>query len=72
MGAITRMAGSVVSSFFGVGFIALAIITLLPAAASKANFLGYYGVCSWAPNSTAMLLVFATASLFLALRLWKR
>jgi len=66
------MAGSVVSSFLGVGFIALAIITLLPAAASKANLLGYFGVCSWAPNSTVMLLVFATASLFLALRLWKR
>ena len=66
------MAGSVVSSFLGVGFIALAIITLLPSAASKANLLGYFGVCSWAPNSTVMLLVFATASLFLALRLWKR
>jgi hypothetical protein len=72
MGAVTRRAGSVVSGFLGVGFIALAIITLLPAAASKANLLGYFGVCSWAPNSTVMLLVFATASLFLALRLWKR
>ena len=71
MGAITRRAGSVVSGFLGVGFIALAIITLLPAAASKANLLGYYGVCSWAPNSTAMLLVFAVASLGLALKLWK-
>lgn len=68
---MTRRPGSVVSGFLGVGFIALAIITLLPAAASKANLLGYYGVCSWAPNSTAMLLVFAAASLGLALKLWK-
>jgi hypothetical protein len=72
LGAITRRAGSVVSGFFGVGFIALAFITLLPAAASKANLLGYYGVCSWAPQSTAMLLVFAATSMLLAFRLWKR
>ena len=69
MGTITRTASLIVSGFFGIGFVALAMITLLPAEASKPNLLGYYDVCSWAPNSTAMLVVFAAASLILALRI---
>jgi hypothetical protein len=69
LGTITRTAGLIISGFFGLGFIALALITLLPAAASKTNQLGYYGVCSWAPNSTALLIVFAAISFFMALRI---
>jgi hypothetical protein len=68
LGTITRTAGILLSGFFGIGFVALAVITLLPAAASKQNLLGYYGVCSWAPNSTAILVFFAATSLILALR----
>jgi hypothetical protein len=54
---------------FSIWFGVLALITLLPATASRPNLLGYYGVCSFAPNSTAMLTVFAAAALFMALRL---
>ncbi len=71
MGIIIRTAGIIFSGFFSIGFGVLAFITLLPATASKPNLLGYYGVCSFAPNSTAMLTVFAAASLILALRLRK-
>lgn len=62
----------ILSGFFGIGFVSLALITLLPAEASKPNLLGYYGVCSWAPNSTCILVFFAAASLFLALRFRKK
>jgi hypothetical protein len=72
MGIMTRKAGAVFSGFFGVGFVALSLITLLPATASKPNFLGYYGVCSWAPCSTVILGIIATSSLLFTLRLWKR
>lgn len=72
MGAITRTAGLILSGFFGIGFFALSMITLLPATASKPNLLGYYGVCSFAPKSTAILIVFAAASLILALRFRNR
>lgn len=68
MGTITRTAGLILSGFFGIGFVALALITVLPAEASKPNLLGYYGVCSWAPNSTAILVFFAATSLILAMR----
>jgi len=71
LGTITKTAGLIFSGFFSIGFSALALITILPAAASKPNLLGYHGVCSFAPNSTAMLTIFATASLILALRLRK-
>jgi len=71
LGTITRTAGLIFSGFFSIGFGVLALITLLPAAASKPNLLGYHGVCSFAPNSTAMLTVFAAASLMIALRLRK-
>lgn len=50
----------------GVGFAVLALITLLPAAASKPNRLGYFGVCSFAPISTAIL--FILSSIFLIIR----
>ena len=72
MGVITRTAGLIFSGFFGIGFIALSLITLLPATASKPNLLGYYSVCSFAPKSTAILIVFAAASLILVLRFRNR
>ena len=72
MGTITRTAGLIFSGFFGLGFIALALITLLPATASKPNQLGYYSVCSWAPNSTALLIIFAALSFIIALRIRKK
>jgi hypothetical protein len=71
LGTITRTAGLIFSGFFGIGFGALALITLLPAAASKPSLLGYHGVCAFAPRSTVILLVFATASLIVGLRNWK-
>jgi hypothetical protein len=72
LGTITRTAGLIFSGFFSIGFGVLALITLLPATASKPDLLGYYGVCSFAPNSTAMLTVFAAAALFMALKLRRR
>jgi hypothetical protein len=72
MGIITRKAGAVFSGFFGVGFVALSLITLLPATASEPNLLGYYGICSWAPYSTVILGIIAALSLFFTLRLWRR
>lgn len=71
MGMITRTARIIFSGLSSIGFGVLALITLLPAAATKPNLLGYHGVCSFAPNSTAMLTVFAAASLMIALRLRK-
>jgi len=68
---ITRIAGIIFLGLFSIGFGVLALITLLPAAASKPNLLGYYGVCPFAPNSTAMLTVFVAASLMIALRFRK-
>jgi hypothetical protein len=68
---ITRAAGIISSGFFSLGFGVLAIITLLPATASKPNLLGYYGVCSFAPSSTAILTLFAITSLMIVLRLKK-
>jgi hypothetical protein len=72
MGVITRKAGAVFSGFFGIGFVALSLITLLPATASKPNLLGYYGVCSWAPCSTVILGIIAALSHLFTLRLWRR
>jgi hypothetical protein len=46
--------------FIGVGFAVLALITLMPAAASKPNRLGYYGVCSFTPISTAILFILSS------------
>jgi hypothetical protein len=61
--------GFIASGFFGLSFIVLALITLLPAEASKTNLLGYYSVCSWAPNSTISLIIFSSISLMIVGRL---
>ena len=68
MKRVLPKAGFLASIFFGLGFLVLAIITLLPAEASKPNLLGYYSVCSWAPNSTILLIVAAVISLIIAFR----
>jgi hypothetical protein len=65
----TRIVGLTLSGFFGIGFTAMSLMTLLPATASKPNLLGYYGVCSFAPMSTALLIVFAAVSMFIALKI---
>jgi predicted membrane channel-forming protein YqfA (hemolysin III family) len=44
----------------GVGFSILALITLMPAAASKSNRLGFYSVCAFAPISTAILFILSS------------
>ena len=72
MGSIKKTAGLIVSGFFSLGFIVLATITLLPAEASKANHLGYYGACSFAPNSTLALIAMAAASLLIAFKIRAR
>ncbi len=72
MGTITRTAGLIFSGFFGIGFGALALITLLSAAVSKPSLLGYHGVCSFVPRSTVILFVLAVASLIVALGNWKQ
>lgn len=71
MGKINRIIGIILSVFFSIGFIVLAIITLLPAEASKPNLLGYYGVCSFTPKSTIILIVISATSMIIALRLSK-
>ena len=69
MGKITRIMGIILSGFFSIGFVVLAIITLLPAEASKSNLLGYYGVCSFTPKSTIILIVMSAISMIIAVRL---
>jgi len=61
-----------VSGFFGIGFAVLALITLLPATASKLNRLGYYGVCSFAPVSTMILFVLSAAFIVLLIKLYRK
>jgi len=68
---IIRNSAALFSSFLGIGFVALASITLLPAAASKPNRLGYYGVCSYAPVSTIILLIFSVVFLLLGYKVIK-
>ena len=70
MGIVKKIAG-LFSSVLGIGFVALASITLLPAAASKPNGLGYYGVCSFAPVSTIILLIFSVVFLLLSYKMIK-
>ena len=72
MGPISRIASILVSGFFSVGFVALSLITLLPAVSSKPNLIGYYGVCTFAPASTCILIVFALVSLIVAIRIRNR
>jgi len=67
-----RGASLFVSGFFGIGFVVLALITLLPAEASKLNRLGYYGVCSFAPVSTLILSVLSAAFLVLLIKLYRK
>jgi hypothetical protein len=69
MGKISKIIGLIFSGFFSIGFVLLAIITMLPAEASKPNLLGYYGVCSFAPKSTAILILISAVSMIVALRL---
>lgn len=64
-----RNVGLIVSGFLGLVFVLLSLITLLPAEASKPNLLGYYSLCSWVPNSTAILFSLAFASFVFALRI---
>lgn len=71
MRIIRKLIGLVCAGFFGIGFGALAFITLLPATASKPNMLGYYGVCSFAPGSTTILLILSAAFILLGLKLVK-
>ena len=52
----------------GLGFITLSVFTLVPSSASKLNKLNYFSVCSFAPFSTTLLLVFATVCVFLVYR----
>jgi hypothetical protein len=66
---ITRTAGILVSGFFSVGFVALGLITLLPAVSSKPNLIGYYSVCAFAPASSSILIVFALVSLIVVIRI---
>ncbi len=47
-------------AFIGVGFAVLALRTLMPAAASKPNRLGFSSVCSFAPISTAILFILSS------------
>ena len=72
MGIVRKASGIVFSAFFGLGFAALAVITLLPATASKLNLLGYYGVCSFAPASTIMLSALAAFFVLLGLKMLER
>lgn len=72
MGTIMRGASLFASGFFGIGFVALALITLLPAEASKPNRIGYYGVCSFAPVSTVTLLVLSAAFIILLIKLVRK
>lgn len=71
MGMLKKITGFFFSVVMGMGFIALAFITLLPATASKPNMLGYYGVCSFAPVSTIILLVLSAAFILLGVRMIK-
>jgi hypothetical protein len=62
---IRRTFGLISSGLLGVGFVAMALITLLPAAASKLNRLGYYSVCSYAPVSTVILFILSAVFLLI-------
>lgn len=69
--SISRKLQVAFSGFMGLGFIALSIITLVPAEASKLNRLGYSSVCSFTPLSTGILMVFSIISLWVAWRRYK-
>ena len=67
--SIPRIIQIAFSGFMGIGFIALSIITLVPAEASKLNRLGYSSVCSFSPLSTGILMIFSILFLWVA---WRR
>jgi hypothetical protein len=69
MKAFNRLIGVAIAGFFSLGFTALSLITLLPAEASKLNRLGYYGVCSYAPISSTLLVLMAMSLLLIVNRL---
>ena len=48
--------------------IILAVATAIPGHASKANMLGYYSICSFAPASTLICLAIAGAIYWLGRR----
>jgi hypothetical protein len=68
---IRKIVGLFSSGVFGIGFVAMALITLLPAAASKPNRLGYFSVCSYAPISTIILLFLSAISMLLSYKVLK-
>jgi hypothetical protein len=70
LGILKKIAG-LFSGFFGIGFMVLAAITLLPAAARNPNMLDYYSVCSFAPVSSIILFAFAIIFMLLGLRMFK-
>jgi len=71
LGTIQKIAG-LFFSFLGIGFVVLASITLLPAADSKPNLLCYFGVCSFAPESTITLFILSAIFFLLNFKVLKR
>ncbi len=69
---LKRTIGLVSSGLLGMGFVAMALITLIPATASKLNRLGYYSVCSYAPVSTVILFILSTVFLLLGYSVFYR
>ena len=67
---IRRSTGLIISGLLSVGFFAMALITLLPAEASKPNRVGYYSVCSFSPISTLILLIFSAIFILIVYRLF--
>ncbi len=60
-------------SFLGIGFVVLALITLVPNPdASKPNFLGYYTHCSFVPVSTITLFILSAVFSLLGFKRFKR
>ena len=71
MGIIKKITG-LFFMLLGIGFVPLALLTLLPSDASKPNLLGYYGHCSFAPVSTIILSVLSPVFILLGLRMFKK
>lgn len=61
------MSKKIILNVVQVIMIILAIVTLIPAeTAGKANILGYYSICSFAPFSTLILIAIAGVSFFIS------
>jgi hypothetical protein len=56
---------------FSFGTLIAGILTILPAEASKASYLGYYSTCSFAPFSTIILFSLAFIGFILLMKLRK-